>query len=171
MFGLLFLVACGKEKSKTSGMQEQANVEERVRSLDTYHYSDTVSMGGHAYVYTLDRQTDDSLRMVKEESGEQWKDNFYRLTIVRDGVPFFERRITKTTLGGLLPEDFRVNGILDGFRFVRAEKGRLCFSLCVSYPNSDMSAPFQLIIAADGSSAFEMDNINDMEEMGDTANF
>ena len=36
------------------------------------------------------------------------------------------------------------NGILDGFRFNRVDNGKLVFSLCVSYPDSDLSAPFLL---------------------------
>ena len=55
------------------------------------------------------------------------------------------------------------NGILDGFRFNRVDNGKLVFSLCVSYPDSDLSAPFLLTIGPDGSSTIVEDEFMDVD--------
>jgi hypothetical protein len=55
------------------------------------------------------------------------------------------------------------NGILDGFRFFRVDDGKLVFSLCVSYPDSDLSSPFLLTIGPDGSATITKDELMDVE--------
>lgn len=137
--------------------------------MPDYNFSDTVRMGSHQYVYTIHREPDESLPKVKDEMGDTYLDNIYQLDIERDNATFFERRFTKGDLKPFLGRDFLRNGIIDGFRFISAGEGRMLFGLCVSYPESDMSAPFILTIGPDASYSIEADDVMDVEETGDTA--
>ena len=91
-------------------------------------------------------------------------DNCFELTVSRAGSQFFRREFTKRSFKGHLAEGFEKNAIFDGFRFTRLEDGKLYFSVCVSYPDSDLSQPFILCVAPDGSYTIEPDNNPDFEE-------
>ena len=132
--------------------------------MKDYDLTDSVTLGSHLYVYTIHRQADDSLKVVVDENGDKFVDNYYDLTIVRDGANFFRRRFTKLSFGSQLDESFRKNGILDGFRYMSAKEGKLTFGVCVSYPESDMSEPFLLTVGPDGSFTLEPDMAPDIEE-------
>ena len=163
------LSACHSDKKSNIIVESQANYEPQEHRMPDYNFSDTVCMGSHQFVYTIHREPDESLPKVKDEMGDSYLDNFYQLSIERDNATFFERRFSKSDLRPYLGRDFQRNGIMDGFRFISADNGRLQFGLCVSYPESDMSAPFILTIGSDASFTIVSDDVMDVEETGDTA--
>lgn len=159
------IASCGSKKEPET-VAETPKEEKKVPSINRlpeYHFEDDVQVGDRTYHYTLHREAVDSLGSVCDEYGDHYVNTFYELTIRRDGKEFYHKRFTKQTLGSKLSADFRKNGILDGFRFNRAEDGKLIFSLCVSYPDSDLSTPFLLTIGPDGSSTLTEDQFMDVE--------
>jgi len=161
----LAFCACNDKSGQKEG-QSTANTEQQASEhrMKDYDLTDSVTLGSHLYVYTIHRQADDSLKVVVDENGDKFVDNYYDLTIVRDGANFFRRRFTKLSFGSQLDESFRKNGILDGFRYMSAKEGKLTFGVCVSYPESDMSEPFLLTVGPDGSFTLEPDMAPDIEE-------
>lgn len=161
------LAACGKNGQKDVQILRTQTSTPTLHRMGDYHVTDTLRVGSRLYLATLHREAKDSLGIVEDENGERYVDNFYRLTILRDGSDFFDRRFTKKDFAPLLNADFRRNGILDGFRYRNSQDGKLFFSVCVSYPESDMTAPFVLAVGPDGSYTIETDNALDMGDMGE----
>lgn len=169
---LLFPVfcSCGDNKDQKDGQNTLTTEQQAsVHRMKDYDLTDSVTMGNHLFVYTIHREADDSLKAVVDENGDKYVDNYYDLTILRDGTNFFRRRFTKLSFGNQLDESFRKNGILDGFRYMSAKEGMLTFGVCVSFPESDMSEPFVLTIGPDGSFTLEPDTTPDIEETEDTS--
>lgn len=163
--------SCKKETAKETTSIEVAETGPQTHRLDALHYIDSLKVGSRSYVYTLHRDSDEDLGTVIDEYDDKWVNSFYELTVECNGQPFFQKRFVKETLGRLLTEDFKRMGILDGFRFMQVEDGKLIFSFCVSYPNSDMSAPFLLTIAPDGSHSIEPDTVLDVMDEGEEEEF
>ena len=161
------LTACGRDGRKDVQILQTQTAAPTLHRMSDYHVTDTLRVGSRVYLATLHREAKDSLGIVEDENGERYVDNFYRLTILRDEATFFDRRFTKKDFASLLNADFRRNGILDGFRFRNSQDGKLFFSVCVSYPESDMTTPFVLAIGPDGSYTIEADNALDMGDMGE----
>ncbi|MCF0197670.1 MAG: DUF4738 domain-containing protein [Bacteroidaceae bacterium] len=127
--------------------------------MDEYHLTDTAG----SYVYELHRQPTDSVPAVHDEFGDVYVDNRYVLRISRAGNQFFCQEFTKRSFKSRLDKNFYENAIFDGFRFTKHEGGKLYFSVCVSYPDSDLSQPFILCVSPDGSFTIEQDNSPDLE--------
>lgn len=164
LLGVAFNSCCdkkGKTDNQVLSTPEQQAGEHRMKD---YNLTDSVTLGSHLYVYTIHREADDSLKVVVDENGDKFVDNYYDLTILKDGKSFFRHRFTKASFGSQLDGSFRNNGILDGFRFMSAKEGMFTFGVCVSYPESDMSTPFVLTIGPDGSYTLEPDTAPDIEE-------
>lgn len=153
-----------QQASSLDSIQAQKQVSNGIIHIPGITKSDVVKVGSRTYEYTFSRQAADSLGVVQDEMGDRYADNFYQLTIRRDGNNFFSRRFTKADFQALLGGDFLKNGIFDGFRYSHSDDGKLYFSACVSYPESDMSAPFFVVIGPDGSYTIESDNSSDMPD-------
>ena len=168
---LLGLSACGNKKKSENIIAERMITVVPQAPIRMQDFSDErdVQWIGKQYHVSIHRHANDSLPKVKDEMGDTYLDNFYQLIIERDNATFFERRFVKADLRPYLARDFQRNGIIDGFRFISAAEGRLQFGLCISYPESDMSAPFILTIGPDASFSIEADDVMDVEETGDTA--
>lgn len=167
----LFLAALISASCKHSQTQEETNLSSQaethdniIRSMPLYDYVDTVQVGSHSYLYSIHREADKNLPVVSDDMGDRYYDNTYHLSVSRDGKQFFSQTYTKSAFADRLSRDFRKYGILDGFRFRKVEEGLLYFSVCVSFPESDMSAPFVLVISSDGSSSIQVDESLDGEE-------
>lgn len=160
-----FLFSCDGKQDKT-GDEASVAVEQQagIHRMNEYNLTDSVPVGSHVYVYTIHREADDSLKMVIDENGDKFVDNYYELSVTKDGQEFFSKRFTKAAFAAQLDDSFRQNGILDGFRFISDKEGKLLFGVCVSFPESDMSSPFVLTIGPDGSFIIEPDTTPDIEE-------
>ncbi len=159
----LLLVGCHKDKEETQTEREGTEAEEQIYSMPDYRSHEEVKMGGRVYAYNIERTASDSLPLVKDELGGA-KDNVVRLRLSRDGHTYYNRTLTKELFRSSMDENFYEHSILDGIRFVRAEAGRgLVFSLSVSEPGSDMTVPFSMTVADDGSVSFAKEEIMDVE--------
>ena len=153
-----------QQASSLDSIQAQTKVSNGVIHIPGITRTDTIKVGSRTYQYTFHREAQDSLGIVEDDMGTRYADNFYQLTILRDGGNFFKRRFTKADFRSLLGADFRQNGIFDGFRYSHSDDGKLFFSACISYPESDMSAPFFVVIGPDGSYTVQQDNTSDMPD-------
>ena len=156
------VLSCGHQGTNGSAVEEKPlcvyeSSSDGIRSLQVYDHKDTAKMGSHTFICSIHRAPDDSLAMVQDDLGDLYKDNFYQLKITKDGAPFFSHRYTKKDVTHLLNKSFIKYGILDGFRFVRAEGGNLYFGMCVSYPESDMFTPFMLTVDSAGGYTIQVD--------------
>ena len=103
-----------------------------------------------SYQVDIRRMADDSLKMVKDETGQKFVDNRIRLKVIRqDGSVFFSRTFTKADFNDYLDEDYRATGILEGLVFDRVDGYQLIFAGSVCHPQTDEYIPlvYQLIFA------------------------
>lgn len=161
------LASCGRNKTQPEALVGQGDMEVAdslagIQRMRTYDYKDSVRVGTHLYKYHIHREACDSLPTVTDESGFVFADNIYRLTILKDGKPFLDRRFTKSSFAHLLSADFRRQGILDGFMCDTSQPG-LHFAVSVSYPQSDMYQPFLLNIDERGGLSIVIDTRSDIE--------
>jgi len=167
---LILVSACG---GKQSAKEQQNSLSQVVtpqeHRMDIFDYTDSVMMGSHKIVYSLHREADESLQIVEDENGERYVDNYYDVNVVKDGISLFSYHFIKASFNSYLEKGFVTNGILDGFRFIAAREGMVTFGACISYPDSDMSAPFIVTIGPDGSYTIQPDSVLDIEEETDSA--
>jgi len=161
IIGLMLLSSCINQKKETQAPVQVEQAIDEVRSLPSYTYTDSLMQGSHKVLYSITSQPDDELPIVVDEDGLKYKDNRFSLNIVKDGKTLFNRSFSKADFRSQLSKDFQKYGIMDGLRFNHAEEGKLYFNTCVSYPDSDMSCPFFLVIGPDGSYAITPDNTID----------
>ena len=135
------------------------------RQMPDLELTDSTTLGGHTYVYSILRTPCDSLEKVKDDMDDLYLDNTIRLTLHRDGAVYFDHTFTKATFAPSIDKGFYDNAILDGIRFLHAEAGQgLVFSFAVSYPDSDMSIPVLMTITDQGTFTFVKDENLDHEE-------
>ena len=176
-YSLIFFTSCNPQKTEQRGSDQTDQDNDGVWELPNYTYTDSLMQGSHKVVFTITSQPDEQLPEVVDEDGVKFKDNRFQLLIMKDGKQLFNRSFTKADFKSQLPGDFQKYGLMDGLRFNHAEEGKLYFNTCVSFPDSDMSCPFFLIIGPDGSYRIEPNNTLDeddlppapdqMEEQGD----
>lgn len=162
---LLLISSCTQQKTEKQDNGQTEQEADAVRSLPEYNFKDSLMQGSHKVVYSISSQGVDDLPTVVDEDGVQYKDNRFQLVITKDGKQLFNHSFTKADFKSQIPEDFQKFGIMDGLRFNHAEEGKLYFNTCVSYPDSDMSCPFLLIVGPDGSYRIEPDPNFDEEEL------
>ncbi len=163
--GLVFLASCGPQKIEQEGSDQTDQDNDGVWELPNYAYTDSLMQGSHKVVFTITSQPDEELPEVVDEDGVKYRDNRFNLLIVKDGRTLFEHSFTKADFKSKLSEDFQKYGIMDGLRFHHAMEGKLYFNTCVSFPDSDMSCPFFLIIGPDGSFRIEPNTTLDEDDL------
>lgn len=162
---LFALSSCTQQNTKKEVTIQTEQTIDEVHSMPDYSYIDSLMQGSHKVVYSIERECAEDLPIVEDEYGVKYKDNRYALDIRKDGNKLFSKKFTKADFNSKLSEDFKKYGIIDGMRFNRAEEGKLYFNTCVSYPESDMTCPFLLIIGPDGSYSIEHDTTVEDEDI------
>ena len=100
------------------------------------------------YQVNIIRMPDDSLRMVKDETGQKFVDNRIALSIYRsDGSLFFTKMFTKADFESQLNDDYRLTGILEGIVFDRVEDLKVFFAGSVCHPQTDEYIPFVITVS------------------------
>ena len=160
--------SCTQQKTETQETEQTEQADNAVRSMHDYAYSDSLTIGSHKVVYTILGEADSTLKVVEDEDGVKFADNRWKLVITKDGKQLFNHSFSKADFKSKLPEDFQKYGTMDGLRFNRAEEGKLYFNTCVSFPDSDMSCPFFLIIGPDGSYRIEPNTTIDEDDLPPT---
>lgn len=113
---------------------------------------------GKTYQVTIHRQPADTLSLVKDDTGQQFVDNIFTLTVARqDGSVFFTRKFVKTDFARLVGEDFRRTGILEGFVFDKANGDWLEFGASVGRPQTDEYIPLVVRLSRMGDLDMKVD--------------
>jgi hypothetical protein len=157
----LLLVAC-KDKKNSETIITQRVVKSAPSGpvrMPANTDSREVSRIGKTYQLTIHRQPADSLPMVKDDMGQQYVDNVFKLTVARqDGSVFFSRRFVKNDFARLVGEDFRKTGILEGFVFDRADGDWLEFGASVGRPQTDEYIPLKIRLSRMGELDVKIDD-------------
>ena len=154
------LAACGGKKKSENIIAPRIVKAEPKGPIRMQPYLDEKEVGwiGKKYFVSVSRQPSDSLPMVKDETGQQFVDNVFRLTVSRqDGSVFFSRTFTKAALSQYLDEDFRQTGVFEGLVFDKAEGDNLIFGASVGHPQSDEYIPLVFTLSRMGDLSIRRD--------------
>ena len=151
VLGTMMLSAC-KEKKQTDDIITTKYVPKQLQApigMPADSLSQTVIWGNGTYNIYVAREASDSLPMMKDESGQKYKDNFITVSISRQGgSSFFKRTFTKGSFTQYVDDVFKKNGILANIRFDEVDDGKLKFSVVVALPDAvdDMFVPLEMTI-------------------------
>ena len=142
-------IAC-KESKKSTDIIVKKEVKKEPSApirMQDYNQMTEADLGDSHLSCSIHRTPDDSLQMVKDETGQKYVDNNISLVITRgDGSTFFKRTFTKASFDSCLDDDYRKTGILEGLVFDRVDGNTLRFAASVSHPGTDEYIPIVLII-------------------------
>lgn len=138
---------------KTEAPKPQAPIR-----MQEYNQVKDVKWLDREYQVNIRRVADDSLQMVKDETGQKFIDNRIRLQVIRqDGSVFFDRSFTKASFNDYLDNDYRATGILEGLVFDRVEGNNLIFAGSVSHPQTDEYIPLVITLSNFGDVSISRD--------------
>ena len=146
----LITVSCGKKKQHDDIIVQETETPQPQAPIRMQDYKDIkdVQWLGKQYQVEVTRTADDSLKMVKDELGQQFVDNRITLRVIRsDGSIFCTKTFTKSAFDGCLDDDYRKTGILEGFVFDKAEGNRLYFAASVCHPQTDEYIPMVVTVS------------------------
>lgn len=113
--------------------------------MQEYQQTKQVNWVGRTYTVDIRRMANDSLALVKDETGQSFVDNSISLRIVRaDGSVFFSKTFTKQSFSDYLDEAYRQKGILEGLVFDKVDGNNLVFAASVSFPQTDEYIPLEV---------------------------
>lgn len=125
---------------------------------------------GKDYQADIRRMPDDSLRMVKDETGQLFVDNRITLNIFRsDGSTCFSRTFTKASFDEALDDDYRRTGILEGLVFDRVEDNFVLFAGSVCHPQTDEYIPLVVSVSNFGDVTIKRDDQMDTNGIDEDA--
>ena len=164
------LTSC-KQKKQTEDIivrkTEKPKPQAPIRMQD-YNQVKDVQWLDRSYQVDIRRTADDSLRMVKDETGQKFVDNRILLKVIRqDGSVFFSQSFTKANFNDYLDDDYRATGILEGLVFDRVEGHQLIFAGSVSHPQTDEYIPLVITLSNFGDVTISRDtqmDTNGVEE-------
>lgn len=140
----LSLGSC-KKKQNTGDIITQKVVKARPsapKRMQGYTQRKDIDWGGSRLQVVITREPDDSLPMVKDETGQKHVDNHINVKITRpDGSVFFSKTFTKATFDSYLTENYRKNGVLEGLVFDSLDGQHMKLATSVSLPESDECIP------------------------------
>lgn len=173
---LAMLIASCSEKKKHDDIiapkAEKPKPQAPVR-MQEYSQATDIKWLNKDYQVEVKRQSDDSLRMVKDETGQKYVDNRITVRIIRaDGSVFFNKSFTKAAFDKLLNDDYRKTGILEGLVYDKMEGNHLFFAASVGHPQTDEYIPMVVTVSNLGDVGIKLDNLLDTtgeEREGDTA--
>lgn len=158
---LLLLSGC-TEKKKSEDIiapkPEEVKPQAPIRMQEYTQTKDVVWLDRN-YQVEVRRMPDDSLRMVKDETGQKFVDNRITVKVVRaDGSVFFNRTFTKAAFESYLNNDYRQTGILEGLVFDKIEGNNIFFAASVSHPQTDEYIPFVVSLSNLGAVGIRVDS-------------
>ena len=156
----LMVASCGQKK-KTEDIivthTETPKPQGPIR-MQEYQQTKDVQWLGKDYQIDVRRVADDSLRMVKDETGQQFVDNRITIRVIRaDGSVFFSRSFTKAAFERFLNDDYRQTGILEGLVFDKVDGLQLVFAASVSHPQTDEYIPLVVTVSNYGDVGIKLD--------------
>jgi hypothetical protein len=171
--GTAMLTGC-KQKKQTEDIivrkTETPKPQAPIRMQD-YNQVKDVEWLDRSYQVDIRRMADDSLKMVKDETGQKFVDNRIQLKVIRqDGSVFFSRTFTKADFNDYLDDDYRATGILEGLVFDRVDGYQLIFAGSVCHPQTDEYIPLVITLSNFGDVTISRDTQMDTsgsEELND----
>ena len=156
----LLLGSCGNKKKNEDIITQRvvkAAPQGPIRMPENLDQRD-VSWIGKTYHVAIHRVPADTLSLVKDDTGQQYVDNVFTLTVSRqDGSVFFTRKFVKTDFTRLVGDDFRRTGILEGFVFDKANGDWLEFGASVGRPQTDEYIPLVVRLSRMGDIDMKVD--------------
>ena len=156
----LLLGSCGNKKKNEDIITRRvvkAAPQGPIRMPENLDQRD-VSWIGKTYHVAIHRVPADTLSLVKDDTGQQYVDNVFTLTVSRqDGSVFFTRKFVKTDFARLVGDDFRRTGILEGFVFDKANGDWLEFGASVGRPQTDEYIPLVVRLSRMGDIDMKVD--------------
>ena len=146
----LITVSCGKKKQHDDIIVQETETPQPQGPIRMQDYKDVkdIQWLGKQYQIEVTRTADDSLKLVKDETGQQFVDNRITLRVIRtDGSIFCTKTFTKSAFDGCLDDDYRKTGILEGFVFDKAEGNQLFFAASVCHPQTDEYIPMVVTVS------------------------
>ena len=146
----LITVSCGKKKQHDDIIVQETETPQPQGPIRMQDYKDVkdIQWLGKQYQIEVTRTADDSLKLVKDETGQQFVDNRIKLRVIRtDGSIFCTKTFTKSVFDGCLDDDYRKTGILEGFVFDKAEGNQLFFAASVCHPQTDEYIPMVVTVS------------------------
>lgn len=160
VLALGLLTGCKQKKQsddiivrKTEAPKLQAPIK-----MQEYNQVKDVKWLDREYQVDIRRVADDSLQMVKDETGQKFVDNRIRLKVLRqDGSVFFDHTFTKASFSDHLDDDYRETGILEGLVFDRVDDYNLIFAGSVCHPQTDEYIPLVITLSNFGDVSISRD--------------
>lgn len=165
------VIGCKEKKSSDVIITKKVETPKPQGPIRMQDYTQTkdVQWLGKNYQIEVRRVADDSLKMVKDESGQQFVDNRILLRVIRaDASVFFSSGFTKASFEHYLNDDYRRTGILEGFVFDKVEGNNLLFAASVCHPQTDEYIPLVVTLNNLGQVAIRVDDNLDTYGDGST---
>ena len=164
----MMLINCGEKKKSDNIIASKVEQPKLQAPIKMQEYSQTTDVKwlDKNYQVEICRVPDDSLKMVKDETGQEFVDNRISIRILRaDGSVFFSRVFTKAAFDACLDNDYRQTGILEGLVFDKVEGVNLFFAASVCHPQTDEYIPMVVTVSSLGEVGIRRDT--DLDTYGD----
>lgn len=155
------VMSCGKKKESKDIIVPTAEVVKPKAPIrmQPYDQQQEVEWLEKSYQVIINREADDSLRMVQDETGQKFVDNRITLRVIRaDGSVFFKKVFTKKNFDAQLDDDYRETGILEGLVFDKVDGHHLVFAGSVSHPQTDEYIPLLVTVSNLGAVTIKRDD-------------
>ena len=153
--GATMLTGCKQKKQSQDIIvrkTETPKLQAPIRMQD-YNQVKDIQWLDRAYQVDIRRTADDSLRMVKDETGQKFVDNRIHLKVIRqDGSVFFSQTFTKASFNDYLDDDYRA------------------FAGSVSHPQTDEYIPLVVTLSNFGDVTISLDTQRDTSGSGEEQN-
>ena len=158
---VILVMSCGKKKESKDIIVPTAEVVKPKAPIrmQPYDQRQEVEWLEKNYQVIINREADDSLRMVQDETGQKFVDNRITLRVIRaDGSVFFKKVFTKSSFDAQLDNDYRETGILEGLVFDKVDGHNLVFAGSVSHPQTDEYIPLVVTVSNFGNISIKRDD-------------
>jgi len=158
---LLVSTGCKEKKQSEDIIAHKQEVKKPSAPISMQSYADSaqVQWVGRSYTIKIRRTADDSLQMVKDETGQKFVDNRIQLRIIRsDGSVFFTKSFTKSNFTAYIDDKYQKEGILEGFVFDKVDDNKLVFAASVCLPQTDEYIPLVVSVDNFGNVSTKLDD-------------
>ncbi len=171
LLAALTLLAACKEKKQTQDIiapKVEAPKPSGPIRMQPYDTTSDVQWLGKAYKVQVVRTANDSLPMVKDETGQTFVDNRIAVIVRRaDGSVAISKTFTKAYFERHIDAHYREMGILEGLVFDKVDGNFLQFAASVCLPQTDEYIPLEVKIDNFGNVSVERDSELDTNGTGE----
>lgn len=167
--GLVVMSGCKEKKNSEDiiTVREEMPAPSGPVRMQSYNSQREIQWLGKKYLVEISRIADDSLRMVTDESGQQYVDNRVSLIVRRaDGSVAIQKKILKSTFESYIDKEYKKAGVLEGLVFDKVDGQHLEFAVSVCLPQTDEYIPLKVMIDNFGNVRIERDS--QMDTNGET---